>query len=54
MKFLYFNARGVVGTPKLLSLKHLCVVVVPDVILIQETMCSGLKSEEFFKNWLKG
>jgi exonuclease III len=54
MIVLSFNARGVGGTPKSLALKQLCVVVNPDIIMVQETMRSRTKLEEIFSSWLKG
>lgn len=53
MKILSFNTRAVGGAPKMLALKRSCVVGSPNVLLIQETMCSGTKAEEAFNPWLK-
>ena len=53
MNFISFNARGVGGGQKKLSLKRLLLILNPDIILLQETMCKG---EEAIKNvspWLK-
>jgi exonuclease III len=54
MKVLSFNAQGLGGAPKLLSLKRLCKVVNPDVIMVQETMCIGARAEEICNSWLRG
>jgi exonuclease III len=40
MIFLSFNVRGLGGTQKKISLKRFILSLNPDVILIQETMCS--------------
>jgi hypothetical protein len=47
---LSFNEHGIRGTPKILALKRLCVVVNPNILLIQETMCRGAKADEVFSS----
>jgi hypothetical protein len=54
MIVLSFNARGVGGVPKILALKRLVQSCNLYVIMIQETMCIGVKVVEAFSNWLKG
>jgi exonuclease III len=53
MMILSFNARGVGGPQKTLSLKRLIISLKMDVILIQEIMCSEEKAKEIFSCWLK-
>ena len=49
-----FNACGVGGTSKLNTLKRLIRDNIPRIVLIQETMLVGDKSQEAFKPLLKG
>jgi hypothetical protein len=51
--YLSFNAHGVGGTSKILSLKMLVQVFSPYVIIIQETICVGVKATNSFHPWLK-
>jgi NAD(P)H-hydrate repair Nnr-like enzyme with NAD(P)H-hydrate dehydratase domain len=53
MKFLSFNARGVGGAHKLLTLKQLILSHRPDVILIQKTMIEGARERSLFETFLK-
>jgi hypothetical protein len=50
---LYFNAHGVGGAPKILSLKRLVKSFSLDIIFIQEIMRSCSKAWECFSMWLK-
>jgi len=44
------HVRGVGGTPKNVALKRLCIVVNPDIIMIQETMYIISKTEDIFSS----
>jgi exonuclease III len=53
MKILSFNIRGLGGAPKKLALKRLLLNLKPNILLIQEIMCSGESARETFRQWLK-
>jgi exonuclease III len=44
MRILSLNIRGVGGTPKLSSLRRLVQIVLPDIILVQETMVDAVRA----------
>jgi exonuclease III len=45
--------NGLGAPQKNISLKRMISSLNPDIILIQETMCSSEKSRETFESWLK-
>jgi hypothetical protein len=49
---LSFNARGVRGAPKVITLKISFQAYKLDFIMIQERMCSGEKYSKVFQNFL--
>ena len=49
-----FNACGVKGTSKLNTLKRLIIDNIPMIVLIQEMMLVGDKSQDSLEPWLKG
>jgi exonuclease III len=53
MIFLSFNARGIGGPQKKLSLKRLLLSLKPDILFLQETMCSGEDAIKIVSQWLK-
>jgi hypothetical protein len=53
MIILYFNARGVGGTLKKLSLNRINQSHNHEVILLQETKSEGTKARDIFEKWLK-
>jgi exonuclease III len=53
MILLYFNVRGVGGPQKKLALKRLLLSLEPDIIMLQETMCTGEKSMKVVSSWLR-
>jgi ABC-type uncharacterized transport system YnjBCD ATPase subunit len=53
MIFLSYNARGIGGPQKKLSLKRLLLSLNPDVILLQEMMCKGEVAIKVISPWLK-
>jgi len=53
MIFLSYNARGIGGPQKKLSLKRLLLILNPDVLLLHETMCKGEVAIKVISPWLK-
>ena len=52
MLILSLNVRGLGGKTKLYSLRSLFLFVCPDMILLQETMCSSFPTLHAFSNLL--
>jgi len=52
MIIVSFNIRGLGGAPKSLSLKKLFCNIRIGIVLIQETMCEGVKACDVFLKFL--
>jgi exonuclease III len=53
MIIISFNVRGIGGPQKTISLKRMILSLKPDIIMLQEKMCTGENVRDIVEPWLR-